>query len=62
MVSANTPLTREAIPHIKEEDVDSALNGLKRDIGSITEVEDDVKNLLLYHIDTWFPAFEKEII
>jgi hypothetical protein len=46
-------------PNVKEADIAAALDGLRLDIASITDINDDVKRLLMYQIDTWFPAFAK---
>jgi hypothetical protein len=47
-------------PNVREADIVAALDGLRLDIASITDIYDDVKRLLMYQIDTWFPAFAKK--
>lgn len=54
------PLLYRGSPNIREPDVASALNGLKHDIWSMTEVSEDVMKLFFHYVDTWFPAFKKE--
>lgn len=69
-MSPAKPLTRDLLmprsmlyrgsPNVKEADIAAALDGLRLDIASITDINDDVKRLLMYQIDTWFPAFAKK--
>lgn len=54
------PILYKEAPNIREYDVRIALDGLKQDTKGMVELPDTVMRLVLYNIDTWFPAFKKE--
>lgn len=51
-------LYREA-PNIREADLRMALDGLRQDVRGAS-LDKGQCALILYDIDTWFPAFKKE--